>query len=320
MVVVTGGASGIGRGLCDELGRRGAVVVVTDVQEEAPRAVAAGITAAGGRASGAALDVRDAAAFERLLNETIAAHGRLDYLFNNAGLAAAGEAQKIPLKISPVMDVDLWGVIHSTDGGLARMVRQGWGHIVNISSLAGIGGMALGSPYATSKFGVVGLSLTLRAEGSDLGVKVSAVCRRTSRPAIFENGAYADTNQESLLSLIPFKFVDVDVAVRKILRGVERNRAMIVFPFYARLLWWLTRLNPEIAVNVNRKTARAFRRRAARGGATEKTRTNMDVKDEQGRQAEAVCPCSSLESVFFSPARVARSAAAAPRSTRRAAR
>ena len=274
VVVVTGRASGIGRALCEELGRRGAVVVVTDVQEEGARDVAAGITAAGGRASGAALDVRDAAAFERLLDETIAAHGRLDYLFNNAGLAAAGEAQKIPLEIwRKVMDVNLWGVIHGAMAAYARMVRQGSGHIVNISSLAGIGGMALGSPYATTKFGVVGLSLTLRAEGADLGVKVSAVCPAYIQTRIFENGAYADTNRESLLSLIPFKFVDVDVAVRKVLRGVERNRAMIVFPFYAKLLWWLTRLNPEIAVNVNRKTARAFRRRAVRGRAAEKTGT-----------------------------------------------
>ena len=122
VVVVTGGASGIGQALCEELGRRGAVVVVTDVQEEGAAAVAAGIMDAGGRASGAALDVRDAAAFERLLDETIAAHGRLDYLFNNAGLAAAGEAQKIPLDMwRKVMDVNLWGVIH---GAMAAM--PGW--------------------------------------------------------------------------------------------------------------------------------------------------------------------------------------------------
>ncbi|MBW8877816.1 MAG: hypothetical protein JF614_22845 [Acidobacteria bacterium] len=68
-----------------------------------------------------------------------------------------------------------------------------------------------------------------------------------------------------MLALIPFKFLDVDVAVRKLLRGVERNQPVIVFPFYARLLWWLSRLRPQIAVNVNRKTARAFRRRRSPG-------------------------------------------------------
>ncbi|MFL6261378.1 MAG: SDR family NAD(P)-dependent oxidoreductase [Thermoanaerobaculia bacterium] len=261
VAVVTGGASGLGKALCEELGRRGAFVVVTDVQEEGARAVAAGIAAAGGRASGAALDVRDAAAFERLLDETIATHGRLDYLFNNAGIAAAGEAQSLPLDVwRKVIDINLWGVIHGATAAYTRMIRQGSGHIVNVASLAGIGGMALGSPYATSKFGVVGLSLTLRAEGADLGVKVSAVCPAYIQTGIFDHGTYVGTNQKGIESLIPFKYVDVDVAARKVLRGVERNRPMIVFPFYARLLWWLTRLNPENAVRVNRKTAQAFRR------------------------------------------------------------
>ncbi|HEY4594651.1 MAG TPA: SDR family NAD(P)-dependent oxidoreductase, partial [Thermoanaerobaculia bacterium] len=241
-------------------------VVVADVQEEGARAVAAGIAAAGGRASAAALDVRDAAAFERLLDDTIAAHGRLDYLFNNAGIAAAGEAQNLPLDLwRRVIDINLWGVIHGAMAGYSRMIRQGSGHIVNVASLAGIGGMALGIPYATSKFGVVGLSLTLRSEGKDLGVKVSAVCPAYIQTGIFDHGTYVGTSQKGIESLIPFKYVDVDVAARKVLRGVERNKAMIVFPFYARLLWWLTRLNPENAVSVNRKTAQAFRRRSSRG-------------------------------------------------------
>ncbi|HEX4497481.1 MAG TPA: SDR family oxidoreductase [Thermoanaerobaculia bacterium] len=265
VAVVTGGASGIGRALCEEMGRRGAIVVVTDIQAEAARAVAEGITAAGGRASAAALDVVDPAAFERLLDETIAAHGRLDYLFNNAGMAAAGEMQTIPLDLwHKVMDVNLWGVVHGARAAYARMVPQGSGQIVNVASLAGIGGMAIGSPYAASKFAVVGLSLTLRAEGADLGIKVNAVCPAYIQTRIFENGAYAGTSAEGVKSLIPFKFVDVDVAARKVLRGVERNKAMIVFPFYAKLLWWSTRLHPALAVNVNRKTARAFRRRKAR--------------------------------------------------------
>ena len=268
VAVVTGGASGIGKALSEELGRRGARVVVTDLQEEGARAVAEGIVKAGGRASAATLDVRDAAAFERLLDDALAAHGRLDYLFNNAGLAAVGEAQSLPLEHwRRVLDVNLWGVIHGATAAYARMVRQGSGHIVNVASLAGLGGMALGSPYSTSKFGVVGLSLTLRAEGADLGVKVSAVCPAYIKSAIFDNSTYVNATREGMLALIPFKFLDVDVAVRKILRGVERNQPLIVFPFYARLLWWLSRLRPQIAVNVNRKTAQAFRRRAARRGS-----------------------------------------------------
>jgi NAD(P)-dependent dehydrogenase (short-subunit alcohol dehydrogenase family) len=265
VAVVTGGASGLGRALCEELARRGARVVVSDVEEAGARAVAEGIVAAGGRATAAALDVRDAAAFERLLDDTAAAHGRLDYLFNNAGLSAAGETQNLSLEHwRKVLDVNLWGVIHGATAAYARMARQGSGHIVNISSLAGLASMALGSPYATSKFGVVGLSLTLRAEGIDLGVKVSVVCPAYIRTAIFDHGTYVQSSKEGMLATIPFKFMEVDAAARAVLRGVERNKAVIVFPFYARLLWWLTRLSPAIAVAVNRDTARSFRRRRSK--------------------------------------------------------
>jgi NAD(P)-dependent dehydrogenase (short-subunit alcohol dehydrogenase family) len=265
VAVVTGAASGLGQAISEELGRRGARVVVTDLDEAGARATADAIGAAGGRATATALDVRDAAAFERLLDETLASHGRLDYLFNNAGLAAAGEAQNLTLDHwRKVLGVNLDGVIHGATVAYNRMVRQGAGHIVNIASLAGIAGMALGAPYAASKLAVVGLSLTLRAEGADLGVKVSAVCPAFIQTRIFESGLYAGTDKQGILSITPFKFMDVDDAARAVLRGVERNKAVVVFPFYARLLWWLTRLSPSIAVAVNKDTARAFRKRAAR--------------------------------------------------------
>ncbi len=265
VAVVTGAASGLGQAISEELGRRGARVVVTDLDETGAQATADAIVAAGGRATAAALDVRDAAAFERLLDETIASHGRLDYLFNNAGLAAAGEAQNLTLDHwRKVLGVNLDGVVHGATAAYNRMVRQGSGHIVNIASLAGIAGMALGAPYAASKFAVVGLSLTLRAEGADLGVKVSAVCPAFIQTRIFDAGTYAGTDKEGILSVTPFKFMDVGDAARAVLRGVERNRAMIVFPFYARLLWWLTRIHPAIAVAINRKTAQDFRRKQAR--------------------------------------------------------
>ncbi|MFL6196535.1 MAG: SDR family NAD(P)-dependent oxidoreductase [Thermoanaerobaculia bacterium] len=261
VAVVTGGASGLGRAICEELGRRGAQVVVTDLQEDGAQAVAEAIMAAGGQATAAVLDVRDAAAFERIVDEAAAVHGRIDYLFNNAGLAITAEAQRLTLdRWRKVLDVNLGGVVHGVAATYGRMIQQGSGHIVNIASLAGLSGMALGAPYATSKFGVVGLSLTLRAEGKDLGVKVSAVCPAYIKTQIFDASEYVDTTKERMLSLIPFKLVEVDDAAKAVLRGVEKNQAVIVFPFYARVLWWLTRIHPAIAVAVNRRTAGDFRK------------------------------------------------------------
>lgn len=263
VAVVTGGASGLGRAICLELGRRGARVVVADVQEDGARAVAQAIVDTGGRATAAALDVRDAAAFERVVEETVAAHGRLDYLFNNAGLAASGEARNLVLEHwRKVLDVNLGGVVHGCAAAYPRMARQGSGHIVNVASLAGLAGMALCAPYATSKFAVVGLSQTLRAEGADLGVKVSAVCPAFIETGIFDAGTYVGITQEGMKRLIPFKFMDVDDAARAVLRGVLRNQGIIVFPFYARLFWWLSRLSPSIPVRINRKSMQAARRKS----------------------------------------------------------
>jgi NAD(P)-dependent dehydrogenase (short-subunit alcohol dehydrogenase family) len=267
VALVTGGASGLGRALCEEMARRGAVVVVTDVDESGARAVAEGIAASGGRASGVALDVRQADAVRRVVEETAAAHGRLDYLFNNAGLAVVGEVQDLgPEHWQKILDVNLWGVIHGVAAAYPIMVRQGSGHIVNTASAAGLVGIPCSTPYATTKFAVVGLSQNLRAEAADLGVKVSALCPAYIQTRIFDAATYVAGSSQEVVSLIPFKMLEVNEAVRRILRGVERNRGLIVLPFYARLLWWLTRLLPGIPVAVNRQAVQAWRRRRLASG------------------------------------------------------
>lgn len=260
VAIVTGGASGLGQALCEELGRRGAVVVVTDVNEPGARAVAAGIEAAGGRASAARLDVRDAAAVTALVEGTAAAHGQLDLMINNAGVAVTGEAQDLGLEHwRRVVDVNLWGVIHGATAAYAVMARQGSGHIVNVASLAGLSGFPTVSPYATTKFAVVGLSQSLRAEGEDLGVKVSVVCPGFLQTAIYDNGIYVGSRKEDALAQVKLKMMDAGRAARLTLDGVARNRAFIVFPFYTRLLWRLVRLSPGIAAPLHRATVRGFR-------------------------------------------------------------
>jgi NAD(P)-dependent dehydrogenase (short-subunit alcohol dehydrogenase family) len=90
VAIITGGDSGIGRALGEALARRGADVVLADLQSELPEQVASGIRIAGGKATAAALDVRDFAAFDGLVREVVSSRGRLDYLFNNAGIGIGG--------------------------------------------------------------------------------------------------------------------------------------------------------------------------------------------------------------------------------------
>jgi NAD(P)-dependent dehydrogenase (short-subunit alcohol dehydrogenase family) len=247
IAIVTGGASGIGRAVCEALGARGAVVVVADVAPEAGAEVARGIVARGGRAESKPLDVRDAEAVQRLVDDTAAAHGRLDYMFNNAGIAIMGEETDVSLDDwRRVLDIDLHGVVHGVRAAYALMVRQGSGHIVNTASLAGLVPAPGEVSYAAAKFGVVGLSYSLRAEGARLGVKVSVVCPGfIDTPILQVSPIRFAVDRARLLAMTP-KLTSPEECARVILRGVEKNRATIPVTAHAKVLWGLHRLSPSI--------------------------------------------------------------------------
>jgi NAD(P)-dependent dehydrogenase (short-subunit alcohol dehydrogenase family) len=254
IAIVTGGASGIGRALCEALGARGAVVVVADIAAEGAAAVARGITERGGRAEAKVLDVRDAEAVRKLVDDAASAHGRLDYMFNNAGIAILGEERDVSLEDwKRVLDIDLHGVVHGVHAAYPIMVRQGAGHIVNTASLAGLVPAPGQASYAAAKFGVVGLSYTLRAEGADLGVKVSVVCPGfIETPILHLSPSRFTVDRKRLMALAP-KPMAAERCAEIILRGVEKNRATILVTGHAHLLSGIQRLSPGLAQWIARK-------------------------------------------------------------------
>jgi len=239
VAIVTGGGAGIGEAVCRELARRGALVTVADINGDDAERVTTTIASSGGRAQACRVDVADEQDIRRLVEQTAAAHGRLDYLFNNAGIAIGGDARDLTSdQWRRVLDVDLYGVLNGTVAAYPIMARQGSGHIVNISSATGLLPQPLNAPYCTAKHAVVGLSLSLRLEGADLGVKVSAVCPGYVRTQVFESTVMVNLPQE-LAGRAPgrTKMVEPAQAARAILDGVARNRALIAFPGYVRWAW-----------------------------------------------------------------------------------
>ncbi len=260
IAIVTGGASGIGEALAEALGERGAVVVIADFNGDGARRVADAINQRGGRAEAVVLDVSDAEDVQRLVDETVAKHGRLDLIFNNAGIGVGGETQNLKLEDwRRVMDINLMGVIYGTTAAYRVMIEQGFGHIVNTSSLAGLVSSPGMTPYVAAKHAVVGLSKSLRVEAEAFGVKVTAVCPGFIKTGIFDAATYRSFNKEALLKQIPFTLVEPRDAARIILRGIQKNKAIIAFPFYARLLWFLHRLSPKLTAPLERKTIKDFR-------------------------------------------------------------
>ncbi|HXM43190.1 MAG TPA: SDR family oxidoreductase, partial [Bryobacteraceae bacterium] len=162
------------------------------------------------------------------------------------------------------VDINLWGVIYGTTAAYAAMLRQGSGHIVNTASAAGLIGEPGLAPYSVTKSAVVSLSAALRAEAEGLGIRVSVVCPGFVDTAIYENAIGVKIDKDEFLAKLPVRLVSADDAARAILRGVERNEAIMVFPFYARLLWWLMRINPGILAGFHRKMLASLRARRDR--------------------------------------------------------
>jgi NAD(P)-dependent dehydrogenase (short-subunit alcohol dehydrogenase family) len=260
IAIVTGGASGIGRALSEELARRGALAIAADINFEGAQAVARTIAASGDRAIAVHLDVTRAEDVQRLVDDTVRDHGRLDYMFNNAGIGVAGEVRDLTLDLwRKAIDINLWGVIYGTAAAYPAMLRQASGHIVNTASAAGLVGEPGLTAYSVTKSAVVALSTAMRAEAEGLGVRVSVVCPGFIDTAIYENSIGMKVDREEFLAKLPVRLVTAPDAARAILRGVERNRAIIVFPFYARLLWWLTRIYPGSLRGLHRRTLAQMR-------------------------------------------------------------
>jgi len=255
VAIVTGGASGIGRALGEALARRGALVVLADLQAELAQDVAARIRQAGGQATAERLDVTDFAATNRLVQDTFRSQGRLDYIFNNAGIGIGGEVRLYELEDwNRVLDVNLRGVIHGVQAAYPIMLRQGFGHIVNTASMAGLMPTPLAVGYGATKHAVVGLSTSLRVEAAPAGVRVSVLCPGVIRtPALIDGGKFG-----KLLQPVPQETqrdwwerqgpMDPNRFAEKALRAVARNRAIIIIPWWWRIVWWVNRLSPSLGL------------------------------------------------------------------------
>ena len=245
---VTGAASGIGRALVGALAARGARVIAADRDSSGLREVEA---ARGAAVRTVELDVTDARAFARVVSSEAAQLGSIDYLFNNAGVALWSDVGRMTLaEWRALVNVNLWGVIHGIRAVYPAFVERRAGHIVNTASLAGLGPSPGMTAYATTKHAVVGLSSSLRAEAAGHGVRVSVVCPGPVATPIFERSPVHGLDRARLLEQVAARAMGAERCAQGILRGVERNRAVIVVGKRARLAWWVSRVSPALTVRL----------------------------------------------------------------------
>jgi short-subunit dehydrogenase len=192
-------------------------------------------------------------------------HGRLDYIFNNAGIGVGGWAEDLDLERDwrYTVEVNLMGVINGVQAAYPRMVKQGFGHIVNTASMAAFMATALAAPYGATKHAVLGLSRALRVEGATKGIKVSVLCPGVVRtPIIPDGGKYgrplrlemdAETKRVMWERLRP---MDPDVFARKTLRALARNQGVVIVPAWWRVLRFLNAIFPSLAEALGRRELR----------------------------------------------------------------
>lgn len=262
--IVTGGGSGIGAALTRALVADGADVVCADIDLAAAEKVVAGLGGPGS-ARAVRLDVTDAAGVQQVVDDVVGTHGRLDLMFNNAGISLLGDTEALTLaQWDSIIDVNIRGVVHGVAAAYPQMIRQGGGHIVNTASMGGLMAAGLLTSYVMTKHAVVGLSLALRTEAASRKVGVTAVCPAAVDTPILDKGELGPVRgRDYFLKGQGIKRpVDPDVLAAKVLAAVAANTPLVVEPVQARIAWRLGRLSPAFVLRSGTKFVEKQRARA----------------------------------------------------------
>jgi NAD(P)-dependent dehydrogenase (short-subunit alcohol dehydrogenase family) len=247
--LITGAASGIGRATALAASARGAELFLTDIDGDGLRRVGEEIESAGGGVGhAAAADVSDHAAIESLAAEIHASHGSMDIVMNVAGISTWGTIDRLEHHHwQRVIDVNLIGPINVLEAFVPPMIEAGrGGHIVNVSSAAGLFGLPWHAAYSASKFGLRGISEVLRFDLRRHRIGVSLVCPGGVRTPLVDSVEIVGVDRnspavEKLVRRFERRAVTPEVVADKILRGIERDRYMVFTSADVRIGYWFQR-------------------------------------------------------------------------------
>ena len=252
VAAVTGAGSGIGRALAQELTRRGAHVALADIDPEGLAETVAMCEGMGVKVTTCELDVADRDAVYAWADQVVEEHGRVNLIFNNAGVALGATVDEVEYHdFAWLMDINFWGVVYGTKAFLPHLEASGEGHVVNLSSVFGLLSIPTQSAYNAAKFGVRGFTDALRIE---LDIADSPVSATTVHPGgIATNIAHRARLSDSLAALSdgradgPGDFnkalrMPPEKAARLILAAVSKNRRRALIGTDAKVLDLLSRL------------------------------------------------------------------------------
>ncbi|ABN57061.1 MULTISPECIES: SDR family NAD(P)-dependent oxidoreductase [Methanoculleus] len=226
--LVTGANSGIGYAISEELLKRGAVVYMAGRSREKVAAAVARLSAYGDRARPLVVDVTKQEQVRKGIEDTAAEAGRLDFLFNNAGVGGTIPFEAATLEDwKAIIDTNIWSVVYGVHAAVPIMLKQGFGHVVNTSSIAGIVPPPFQALYSLTKYGVTGLTESLKYEYADKGLYFSTICPANIATPIFNKGIDGQARGELR---IPDDAYPADKAAALILDRVAEHKGIIVVP------------------------------------------------------------------------------------------
>lgn len=244
---ITGAGSGIGRALVLQLHELGAKVIASDIDQAALARLESEL-AGKGPLHTLPLDVANEAAFLTAAREVADRYGRIDDFFNNAGVGVGGEASSIPIGTwKRMFEVNVFGVINGIHAVYPLMIQQGFGHIINTGSVAGLVPLPAEVPYCASKHAVVGLSRGLALEARHHGVTVTTVCPGKIETPMYDTSPIYGLDRQALFKMVP-RGVTPEQCAATILRGVERGREMVLITRTAIFLHALHRHAPMVSM------------------------------------------------------------------------
>jgi len=241
--IVTGANSGIGYALSEELLNRGATVYMAGRDPAKIATAASQLSAHGDRVRQIVVDVTKQEQVQKAIEGTAAEAGRLDMLFNNAGVGGTTQYEKATLEDwRNIIDTNVWSVIYGTHAAVPIMLRQGSGHVVNTASISGLVPVPFQALYSLTKFGVVGLSECLRYEYAEKGLAFSVICPAFIASAIYNKTMDGKAHGELR---IPDDAYPADKASSYVLDRVAEQKGIIIVPEEPNTSLWRKYVNGD---------------------------------------------------------------------------
>jgi NAD(P)-dependent dehydrogenase (short-subunit alcohol dehydrogenase family) len=258
VVVITGGSRGLGLTLASQLAREGAQVVLLARKEDELNRAERLIDEYGGSAVSIPCDVRDRDQVTDSIRRVIDRFGRIDVLINNAGVIQVGPMEHMNTQdYRDSMDIHFWAAHHTMETVIPYMRQQHSGRIVNIASIGGEIGVPHLAPYCASKYALVGLSDSIRAEVARHGIAVTTVCpwlmRTGSYPtAIFKGQFRKEYTWFALSDSAPGVAMKAQKAARRIIEAARRGQARLTLGWQGKLAVFLNAVAPSVVATGQR--------------------------------------------------------------------